>query len=375
MVRRIFVFFLLCFTFGTAYAHKPSDSYLSIQLNNGKVIGQWDIALRDLDFAIGLDADGNGEITWGEVQAKHNDIDAYTIARLALSSGGDNCPIQVTDHLIDNHTDGAYAVMQFAVNCPKVPSELNIKYGLFFDIDPQHKGLLRLQYGSETRTAIFSPEAPEQKFVLEIPSRWKQFFDYLAHGVEHIWKGYDHILFLISLLLPAVVFRSRHAWAPVESFRAAFIDVLKIVTAFTVAHSVTLTLATLGVVSIPSRIVESVIAFSIVVAALNNIFPVIEGRRWIVAFSFGFLHGFGFASVLQDLGLPRDALAIALVGFNCGVEVGQLVIVSLFFPVAYWLRATLFYRKTVLVGGSAAIIVLAALWFTERAFDLKFMPF
>ncbi|MES2355171.1 MAG: HupE/UreJ family protein [Pseudomonadota bacterium] len=375
MVRRILVFFLLCFTLGTAYAHKPSDSYLSIQLSSGKVTGQWDIALRDLDFAIGLDADGNGEITWGEVQAKHNDIDAYAIARLALSGGGDNCPIQVTDHLIDNHTDGAYAVIQFAVNCTKAPSELNIKYGLFFDIDPQHKGLLRLQYSSETRTAIFSPEAPEQKFFLEAPSRWKQFFDYLTHGVEHIWKGYDHILFLISLLLPAVVFRSKNAWAPVESFRAAFIDVLKIVTAFTVAHSVTLTLATLGIVSIPSRITESVIAFSIVVAALNNIFPVIEGRRWIVAFSFGFLHGFGFASVLQDLGLPRDALAIALVGFNCGVEVGQLAIVSLFFPIAYWLRATLFYRKTVLVGGSAAIIVLAALWFTERAFDLKFMPF
>jgi hypothetical protein len=111
----------------------------------------------------------------------------------------------VTQHLIDNHSDGAYAVLRFAAACPSVPEELQVTYRLFSDIDPQHKGLLRLQAGGETRTAIFSPSAAQQTFRLAQPSLRRQFFDYVATGVDHIWSGYDHILFLLSLLLPAVV--------------------------------------------------------------------------------------------------------------------------------------------------------------------------
>ncbi|HVK53672.1 MAG TPA: HupE/UreJ family protein [Burkholderiales bacterium] len=375
MTRRIIGLLLFLFAASMAQAHKPSDSYLSLQLDAARAVGQWDIALRDLDFAIGLDVDSNGDITWREVKAKHGDIAAYAMARLDFSGDGKPCQVKVTDHLIDNHTDGAYAVMRFVMECPDRPNELGVKYRLFFDLDPQHKGLLRLQYGNETRAAIFSPETAEQKFTLEGGGGWKQFRDYLTHGMEHIWLGYDHILFLISLLLPAVVFRTKGAWRPVDRFHEAFMDVVKVVTSFTIAHSITLTMAALGIASVPSRITESVIAISIVVAALNNVFPVIEGRRWAVAFGFGLLHGFGFASVLQDLGLPRDALVAALIGFNVGVEAGQLVIVAIFLPLAFWLRATSFYRKAVLAGGSTAIVFLAALWFTERAFDVKFMPF
>ncbi|HVK56799.1 MAG TPA: HupE/UreJ family protein [Burkholderiales bacterium] len=375
MTRRIIGLLLFLFAATMAHAHKPSDSYLSLQLDAARAVGQWDIALRDLDFAIGLDSDSNGDITWGEVTAKHSDIVAYAMARLDFYGDGKPCPVKVTDHLIDNHTDGSYAVMRFVMECPDRPNELEVKYRLFFDLDPQHKGLLRLQRGEETRAAIFSPETAEQKFTLEGGGGWKQFRDYLMHGMEHIWLGYDHILFLISLLLPAVVFRTKGAWRPVGRFHEAFIDVVKVVTSFTIAHSITLTMAALGIASVPSRITESVIAISIVVAALNNVFPVIEGRRWAVAFGFGLLHGFGFASVLQDLGLPRDALVAALIGFNAGVEAGQLVIVAIFLPVAFWLRATSFYRKAVLAGGSTAIVFLAALWFTERVFDVKFMPF
>jgi hypothetical protein len=117
--------------------------------------------------------------------------------------------------------------------------------------------------------------------------------------------------------------------------------------------------------------VESCIALSVVLAALNNILPVVHGRRWVVAFGFGLIHGFGFASVLADLGLPRDALLLALVGFNLGVETGQLAIIAVFLPVAFALRKTAFYRRFVLVGGSAAIAAVASLWLVERAFDLK----
>jgi hypothetical protein len=150
---------------------------------------------------------------------------------------------------------------------------------------------------------------------------------------------------------------------------------LKIVTAFTLAHSITLSLATLGVFSLPSRWVESAIAASVVLAALNNLWPLFHGRRWAMAFAFGLIHGFGFASVLADLGLPQGTLALALVGFNVGVEIGQLAIVAAFLPLAFMLRDTRFYQRGVFVGGSAAIAMLAALWFAERAFALKLLAF
>lgn len=373
-MRRFVMVLALTAWASVAHAHKPSDSYLALSLQDERVAGQWDIALRDLDFAIGLDADGNGEITWGEVKAKRKDIIAYAMARLAIAADRADCPITNTGELIDNHSDGAYAVLRFTAACPHMPEDLQVTYRLFFDIDPQHKGLLRLEVGGATRTAIFGPETAQQTFQLARPSPWKQFLDYLGTGVEHIWKGYDHILFLLSLLLPAVVVRGKKRWVPSEGFRAAFIDVLKIVTAFTVAHSITLSLATLQVVSLPARISKSAIAMSVVLAALNNLFPIILGRRWVVAFCFGLIHGFGFASVLTDLGLPSGVLALALVGFNLGVEVGQIAIVAIFLPVAYLLRRTWLYRSLVLVGGSSAIVAVAALWFVERAFNLKFLP-
>jgi hypothetical protein len=366
--------FLLSLWSAFALAHKPSDSYLSLSVQSDSVTGQWDIALRDLDFAIGLDADGNGEITWGEVKAKHKEIAAYAMARLAIASNGAICPTTVTEHLIDNHSDGGYAVLRFTAACLRAPADLQVTYRLFSDIDPQHKGLLRLEAGGETRAAVFSPETAQQTFELGRSRAWEDFLDYLATGVEHIWRGYDHILFLLSLLLPAVGVAGAKRWTPNEEFRAAFIDVLKIVTAFTVAHSTTLSLATLQVVSLPARISESAIAMSVVLAALNNLFPIVRGKRWVVAFCFGLIHGFGFASVLTDLGLPRGVLAVALVGFNLGVEAGQIAIVGIFLPLAYLLRRTRLYRDFVLVGGSSAIVAVAALWFVERAFDLKFLP-
>ena len=120
-----------------------------------------------------------------------------------------------------------------------------------------------------------------------------------------------------------------------------------------------------------SRLVESVIAASVVLAAANNLKPLVEHRRWMVAFAFGLIHGFGFASVLAELGLPQETLVLSLLGFNAGVEVGQLAIVAGFLPLAYALRNTPFYRRVVFVGGSLATLTIALIWFIERAFDLK----
>jgi hypothetical protein len=239
-----------------------------------------------------------------------------------------------------------------------------------FDIDPQHRGLLNLSHTGGTRTAVFGPESAKQSFELKQVSRIAQFLQYLREGIWHIWIGFDHILFLLSLLLPAVLVRRDGRWQSAPDFRAAFIDVARIVTAFTIAHSITLTLAALHIVSLPSRWVESAIALSVVLAALNNVFPVVERGRWIAAFAFGLLHGFGFAGALSDLGLPTGSLALSLAGFNLGVETGQLAIVAIFLPVAFALRTTVAYRRVVLAGGSALIVAIAGVWLVERAFDI-----
>ncbi|MBE0623986.1 MAG: HupE/UreJ family protein [Burkholderiales bacterium] len=352
-------------------AHKPSDSYLRLKIDGAQVSGQWDIALRDLEQAIGLDANGDGEITWGELRARQSDIGAYALARLSLSGDGENCPLRVSAHQVDHHSDGAYEVLRFAAECAAAPAAIEIGYSLFFDFDAQHKGLLNLEYQGKIQSLVFSPGRSKQRFELGEMSSFRQFLSYAREGVWHIWIGYDHILFLVSLLLPAVLLRERKHWSPVARFPDAFWDVFKIVTSFTVAHSITLSLAALGVISLPSRLVESAIAASVVLAALNNLLPVVGGRRWVVAFAFGLIHGFGFASVLTELGLPRDALVLALVGFNLGVEGGQLTIVAAFLPLAYALRESWFYRRVVLFGGSIAIVTIAMIWLLERALNLK----
>ena len=376
---RKFFFTLLVATPLVAVAHKPSDSYLTLRTQekqpDGQLQGQWDIALRDLDYAIGLDGNLDGNVDWGEVKAKHDEIVVYAFSHLKIAADGKPCPTKVNDHKIENHSDGSYTVMYFTADCPNVPEFLEVKYSLFFDLDQQHKGLLNLQSDGQARSAIFSVSEQEQKFQLTKPSKWKQFIDYLIEGIGHIWIGIDHILFLLSLLLPAVLVWAGEAWRGASSFKNAFWEVLKVVTAFTVAHSITLSLAALSIVNIPTWIAESAIAASVVIAALNNVFPIVHGKRWLVAFLFGLIHGFGFANVLAELGLPQSTLLLALVGFNLGVEVGQIAIVAVFLPLAFMLRDTVFYRRGVLVVGSLLIACIAAAWFVERVFGLKFMPF
>lgn len=358
---------------GLAHAHKPSDSYLSIDADGSTLRGRWDIALRDLEYAIGLDADGDGRITWGELKAKQRDIDAYALSRLALKADGAPCRLSPTEHLVDEHTDGAYTVLRFSADCGGAPYKaVVVRYGLFFDLDPTHRGLLRVNVGGQAKTAVLSPQHPEIELSGTARSKLEQFGDYLREGVWHIWIGFDHVLFLVSLLLPAVFTFQGTRWLPAERFGEAFWDVFKVATSFTIAHSVTLSLAALSVISLPSRLVESAIALSVVLAASNNLWPLVHGRRWLVAFGFGLIHGFGFASVLTDLGLPRDTLLLALVGFNGGVEVGQLAIISVFLPLAFALRQRWIYRRLIFVGGSAAIVVVAAIWMVERVFDVQF---
>src|SRR5262245_35643384 len=140
---------------GPALAHKPSDSYLSLQAKPGSIAGRWDIALRDLEYAIGLDANGDGTITWGELRAQQAAIERYSLNRLQFTQAGRLCAQRATDLLVDDHSDGAYAVLAFEVDCASSAEEgVEVAYSLFFDLDPTHRGLLRWEAAGRTVTAV-----------------------------------------------------------------------------------------------------------------------------------------------------------------------------------------------------------------------------
>jgi hypothetical protein len=358
-----------------AFAHKPSDSYLTLRgaPDSQDISVRWDIALRDLDYVLELDRDGNGALTWGEVRQRTADITRYATSHLELAVAGKACRWENSGRLmLDKHSDGTYAVLSLAAHCEDLAKGLKAHYSLLFDVDPTHRGLVQwIAPGAlGAQALVFSTDSAQQDLQLKAPSAWETLRQYVVEGIWHIWIGFDHILFLLSLLLPAVLVRRENRWEPAPSLKRALLEVLKVVTAFTLAHSITLSLAALQVISLPSRLVESTIALSVVVAALNNLRGTIERRRWVMAFAFGLIHGFGFASVLADLGLPQSALVLALVGFNLGVEVGQMAIVVAFVPLAFWLRTTLFYRRGVLTVGSVLVAITAGRWFVQRLFDL-----
>jgi hypothetical protein len=369
-------------------AHKASDSYLSLTVDGAKITGQWDIALRDLDLVLDLDRNQDDAIDWGEVRTRHADIAAYALGRLTIKAldaegiNGSSCALSVTDHKVDRHTDGAYAVLNLAGSCPTVAARVSVDYRLLFDVDAQHRGLLKLESRNGTQgdqpmvtSAVFPSDNAKQTLQLHTPSSASSLATYVMDGIKHIAIGIDHILFLVALLLPAVLVRVQKQWVPVADLQSAFWSVFKIVTAFTVAHSITLSLAVLEVVQLPSRFTESAIAASVLLTALDNVWPFLPRKRWLVAAAFGLLHGFGFASVLIDLKLPTQALALSLFGFNVGVEIGQLVLVCLLVPLAYVSRHSLGYSRFAVSGGSLVIAAASLGWLVERSLNVQLMPF
>jgi hypothetical protein len=254
---------------------------------------------------------------------------------------------------LDRHSDGTYAVLSLQAACPVLTEPLQMKYSLLYDVDPSHRGLVQWSAPGSTvaQALVFATESAQQALALQPQGPWETLRQYVVEGVWHIWIGFDHILFLLALLLPAVLVRTATGgWRAAPSLRPVLTDVLRVVTAFTVAHSITLALAAFDVLNPPSRWVESVIAASVVLAALNNLYPVIREGRWKLTFVFGLVHGFGFASALKDIGLTQGGLALPLFGFNLGVELGQLAIVAIFVAVVWTLRDTRLYRGAGPVG-------------------------
>ncbi|MDQ2735892.1 MAG: HupE/UreJ family protein [Pseudomonadota bacterium] len=365
---------------GVADAHKSSDSYLQLDAKPGALAVRWDIALRDLDIALDLDSDDDGKLTWGEVKAAWPRIESYALPKLAIAG----CALRPTGRGLERRNDGAYAVLYLTSTCT-LPARPEIRYSLFAEVDPTHRGLAKIQRPGEpiallvldpaqgvrdTAGIASSSSASGANFVRGTPSRWA----FLIEGARHILSGYDHILFLVCLLLPAVLRRTPDGWKPVDRPSQAILPILGVVSSFTVAHSITLGLAALKIVTLPSWFIDPAIAATIVLAALDNIWPIFPVRRIVVTFCFGLIHGFGFATVLSELNLPTADFALALLQFNVGLEIGQLIIVVVVTTVLFGLRDWPRYRPLVVRGGSFAAMIFAAIWFIERTANVSILP-
>jgi HupE / UreJ protein len=351
-----------------ARAHIASNGFLVVQVRGAQLSGSIELAVRDVELAIGVDANRDGKVTWGELRAAEPRLMQYVAQHLYLGAQNSGCVINFQALEINERVDGNYAWLPFTARCPQDVRQLSIRYSLMDDIDPSHRGLLTLTDAGVSQTGVLGGKSAAALFMVDAPSRGRAFAEYLQAGIWHICSGIDHLLFLLSLLLPAVLLRQNDRWEPVPRVRPAFFSILKVVTAFTLAHSITLSLAALDVVRLPSRLTESVIAASIIVAALNNIFPLVTESRARIAFAFGLLHGFGFASVLADMGLPHGARLISLLAFNLGIETGQLAVVLTVMPIVYGLRTGALYRRAVMPWGSAVIAAVALVWLVQRAF-------
>jgi hypothetical protein len=374
-MRRLWLTLLFLSVLATqGHAHKQSDAYLRLSPEGASIAVQWDIALRDLDLAVGLDGDGDGRITWGEVRRRHDAIAAHALARLGISADGAPCTFGPVTHRIDRHSDGGYAVLLFNAFCAAPPRRLDVTYRLLAELDPQHRGLLAVALPGGNRTAVLVPGAPATGIELG-GTGGAVFGKFFADGVEHILTGFDHLFFIAVLLLPAMLRRDGQNWVPVTRFQDGLWQTVKVLSAFSVAHTVTVALAATGLVTPPSRMIEAAIALTIGLSALDLIVPFLGSRRWLVAGSFGLIHGFGFAGALGPLNLPATELAVALFAFNLGVEAGQLLVAAIVLPPAWALRRRQSYARVMLPAGSALAVTVAFLWFVERAFDVPTIPF
>jgi hypothetical protein len=372
-VRTVFALVGIFFA-AAASGHAASTAYLDIAAAQANEISlQWSVPLRDLDAVLDLDANADGQLAWSEVEGRRADIEALAVAQLRLATPSGPCGLAIARLGFTPLASGGYAVLDVRATCPATIDRIQLDYRFLDRLDASHRVLLTLPESRSPR-----PLAPGQQLDLKLPAGQATaeappssgFSALLANGIAHILGGLDHLLFLVALLLPAVVHRAGGRWIARPALKPALLEVVWIATAFTVAHSITLGLASFHLVSVPARVIEPLIAITVLLAALNNLRPIVTHRLAAVAFCFGLIHGFGFAEVLAPLALPAGELAVALLGFNLGVELGQLAIVASAFIVLALVRHWQGYGRWVLGAGSTALALTASVWIIERVFDV-----
>jgi HupE / UreJ protein len=358
-----------------AQAHQLSTAYLVGEFSDtGIFTGQWQLRLYDLEQAISIDTDADGKLRWQEVQSRAEPITEYLQQHLRLERASENCALVIEpEWQIDTHFNEGYLVVPVRAQCA-LAGDITMNYSAFFNEDSQHKLLFTLTSQANTQATINGPRilsdsvrslSFSKSFNEKNGSRLATFKEFVVQGAVHIWIGTDHILFLISLLLTCVLIRGGKRWTGNNNIRDIIISATWIVTAFTLAHSITLTATALHWIQLSSRWVEVTIAITVVLAALNNIFPLVLRLGWLT-FCFGLIHGMGFAGALGELGLPADQQVVTVLAFNLGVELGQMAIVLVALPLLMFARNSKAYVRFGVTGLSTVIVCVAVYWILQR---------
>lgn len=349
----------------TAAAHKASDAFLYLDNRGATATLRVDVALRDIALLTSLDSNRDGQVTGAELRSARSAIIAAVTDTVRIEDvRGSSCTLRGASWGLSRHSDGAYAAGRWHIQCPQGESPGRLTYNLLFDRDPLHRGLIQVIRQDGEQLAVLSPDQRHLALTGARPSAIGVFASFVQQGVIHLLLGLDHLLFLLVLILPAT-FRQRPARE--GGLRARLSGLVRVVTAFTVAHSITLALAALDIVRLPVAWVELVIAFSIAVAAINTVWPFLGKKTWKLAFGFGLVHGFGFASVLAELTSGLSGKTLALAGFNLGVELGQLAVLLVTFPLLYLLAGHRLYRRAAVPMVVLGVCGMSVFWMLERA--------
>ena len=363
-----------------AVAHLRGQSYVYLDVSDRALSGRVELALTDVETVLGLDiSEDVGEVT-NLLEENLEIIQQYASDHLSIGSETQDWVITFSGVELLNseflRSGFGFAVLPFVVDVPNdvVPRDLTIGFDAFLDeVDGRDAVVLIandwqggvIDNESEALVA-FDRGHRRQTVDLGNTGQWQNFTASIDLGLNHIRTGSDHILFILVLLLPAVLVFVK-GWQAADSFGAAIWRVLKIATMFTIAHSITLSLAGLDLLPLPpSRIVESIIALSIAAAALHNLRPIAANREWAIAFAFGLFHGMGFASLVGALDVSRTTQLISLLARNVGIELGQALVILLAFPGLYVMRRTRVYMPF-FIASSLALTFVAAVWSIERA--------
>ena len=368
-----FLFVLLCQPLLNADVLKENYIVFSTEAERPKLVV--DFESDNLENHIHLDTNKNGITSWKEIEAKQEEILHYVLPHMCISTDGNYCEKDLKSFDLKRRGHQTYIKLEVRLLCAKPENKVKVFYDLFFDEDKEQKAFLSIKEEGGSLPAVLSPRMREVVVALKNTSPFINFRRFMYEGVWHIWLGFDHILFLIMLLVPSVaVYENRRIITQIP-LGVSLVSTLKVVTAFSVAHSITLVLSVLDVINVHAQFIEVCIALSVVFAALNNVFVAVSRKLWVLSFGFGLLHGFGFASALKEMLLENKDFGYSLLGFNLGVEVGQIALVISIVPFIYITRNTWFYRYVILYGLSLLTAVVASVWAYERLFNISVLPF
>ena len=361
LVLTVFIFMLVVFS-PACWPHGAKPAVLDLDISETDMSGNWWISALDLHMAIDLDANKDSVITYYEFKQKRKDMLLYMQNNLFLFSGDSGCQLNVAEPQLSRTETSVFIQMPFQSNCH---TNLSLRYTVLAEIDFNHRLIANISSGGKVQTLIMKPDESSVKLIVDEQSRWISVAQFIQQGVIHILEGYDHLLFLLALLVPIVASKLKKR-SGVNGLRELTFPLLKITGAFTVGHSATLILASVFNYSPPMTWVEVIIACSVFIAGLNIVFGFFRESSWKIAGTFGLIHGFGFASVLAEIELARANYLVSLLSFNLGVEIGQLMVIVLAMPLLLVLVAKPKLASVTRYSSASFAAIFGLIWMVER---------